>query len=99
MEVARLSLGQKNSLEVRLGHGQMFHVSASANRESILRYVLDWRRMGPATGVAGSQSPELPGIFLQEFAEDDFFVRMAAFATDIWGVLVDGRWIESGPSG
>ena len=91
--------GRRNSLEVRIGHGQMFHVSASANRESILRHGLDWRRMGPATGVAGSRSPELPGIFLQESAHDDFFVRMAAFQTDIWGVLVDGRWIESGPSG
>jgi hypothetical protein len=84
---------------VRLGHGQKFHVSASANRESILRHGLDWRRMGPSPGVAGSQSPELPGIFLQESADDDFFVQMAPLATDIWGVLVDGHWIESGPSG
>ena len=91
--------GRRNSLELRIGHGQMFHVSASANRESILRYGLDWRRMGPATGVAGSRRPELPGIFLQESADDYFFVRMAAFQTDIWGVLVDGKWIESGPSG
>jgi hypothetical protein len=55
--------------------------------------------MGRASGVAGSGTPELPGIFLQESADDDFFVRMAKFPADMWSVLVEGRWIESGPSG
>ena len=52
--------GRRAGLEVRLGHGQMFHVSASSDRESILRYGLDWRRMGPATGVAGGGEPRTP---------------------------------------
>ena len=91
--------GRRHFLEIRLAQGQMFHVSASANRESILRHGLDWRHMGQAAGVAGSATPELPGIFVQESADDDFFVRMAKFPTDMWSVLLEGRWIETGPSG
>lgn len=91
--------GRRNALELRLGRGCMYHVSASANRESIRRHGLDWRLMGDVPGVAGSKGPELPGIFLQEHAEDDFFVQMARFPTDIWEVNVKELWLESGPSG
>lgn len=91
--------GRRNALEVRLGSGRMYHVSASANRESIRQHGLDWRLMGDVPGVAGSNGPELPGIFLQEDAEDDFFVRMARSPTDIWEVDVKELWLESGPSG
>jgi len=50
-------------LEVFQGTGQMFHVTATANRESIRRHGLDWRRMGAAPGIAGSTRPELPAMF------------------------------------
>lgn len=91
--------GRRNSLELRRGDGSMYHVSASANRESIFKYGLDWHRMGSTPGVAGSRKPELPGIFLQEHEDDDFFAQMARTATDMWRVNVEGLWIESGPSG
>jgi hypothetical protein len=35
----------------------MFHVTDSANRESIRQHGLDWRRMGTALGIAGSRVP------------------------------------------
>jgi hypothetical protein len=82
-----------------MGHGDMFHVTSTANRDSIARHGLDCNRMGAAPGVARSLTPEIPGIFLQEQAEDDFFVQMARTATDIWRVSVDGLWLESGPGG
>jgi hypothetical protein len=91
--------GRRNALALRLGRGSMYHVSASANRESIRQHGLDWRLMGDVPGVAGSTRPELPGIFLQEDAEDGFFVRMAKFPTDIWEINVEELWLESGPSG
>jgi hypothetical protein len=93
------SWGRRNELEIQLGQGHMFHVSACANRNSIERHGLDWSFMGAAPGVAGSSKPELPGIFLQEDADDDFFVRMARFRTDVWKVNVEELWLESGPSG
>lgn len=80
--------------------GQLCHVTAAANRQSIRRHGLDWRRMGGAHGIAGSPAPELPAIFLCEDREDaDFFVHMARFPVDIWTVRVDGLWLESGPDG
>ena len=36
------------------GTGQMFHVTATANRESIRRHGLDWRRMGAARASPGA---------------------------------------------
>ncbi len=44
-------------LEVFRGAGQMLHVTVAANRASIRRHGLDWRRMGAAPGVAGSRPP------------------------------------------
>ena len=78
----------------------MFHVSAAANRDSILQHGLDWRRMGASGGIAGSRSPELPAIFLCDGRPDvDFFLRMARWPCDLWAVNVDDLWIENGPSG
>jgi hypothetical protein len=76
----------------------MFHVSASANRWSILRHGLDWTQMGAATGIAGSRQPELEGIFLCDSREGaDFFVNMGRTKSDIWAVDVDGVWLEGAP--
>jgi hypothetical protein len=91
--------GRRTQLEVRRGHGSMYHVTACANRDSIRQHGLDWRLMGAAPGVAGSTNPELPGIFLQEHADDDFFVQMSRTTTDMWEVNVNALWLESGPSG
>ena len=54
---------------------KMFHVTSVANRDSILRYGLDWSRMGAAPGIAGSRAQEAEGVFLasDEF-EADWFV-------------------------
>lgn len=87
-------------LTVKRGSGWMSHVTAAVNRDSIRRHGLDWTRMGAATGVAGNTEPELPAIFL---CDDDFdasfFLRMARQPSDVWEVLVDGRWLENGPDG
>lgn len=87
-------------LEVFLGSGRMFHVTAAVNRDSIRRYGLDWRRMAAAPGIAGSTHPELPAVFLcDEREEIGFFLNMAGTPTDVWAVDVDGMWVETGPSG
>lgn len=87
-------------LEVFPGRGLMFHATASANRESVLRHGLDWRRMGAAPGIAGSTGPELPAVFLCDSRDDvGFFLGMARVPTDVWAVDVAGLWVESGPSG
>ena len=57
-----------------------FHVTPSANRDSILRFGLDWSRMAETeSGIAsgGPGRPELDGIFLTEPFSDAarFFVR------------------------
>jgi hypothetical protein len=78
----------------------LFHVSSSANRESILRHGLDWALMGAARGIAGSYKPELDGVFLcrDEF-EAGWFVQMnnTRGPVDVWVVtgikaeqLIDG---------
>jgi hypothetical protein len=95
-------LARRGSLDVRIGHGEMFHVAASANRGSIREHGLDWRRMrGP--GIAGNEEPELPGIFLCTSLEDaEFFVSMAGrrgSEIDTWAVRVDGLVIENAPNG
>jgi hypothetical protein len=43
----------------------MFHVSSALNRASTMAHGLDWNRMGAAPGIAGSQSPEVEGVFSQ----------------------------------
>jgi hypothetical protein len=94
------STSRRSMLEVRAGDGEVFHVTAAENRESIHRYGLDWRQMTATTGIAGSREPELPAIFLCEsLAETIFFTEMASVPTDVWAVHVNGLWIESGPDG
>ena len=68
---------------------RLFHVTSRYNRESIQRYGLDWARMGAARGIAGSDRPEVEGVFLcrDEF-EADFFVGFDAttLPVDVWAV-------------
>jgi hypothetical protein len=91
--------GRRSSLEVYEATGEMFHVSAAANRASISRYGLDWRRM-TRPGVAGARKPELDGVFLCESEFDvQFFTDMCRVPSDVWSADVSGRWVESGPSG
>jgi hypothetical protein len=84
-------------LAVQSIEGELLHVTAAVNRESIFEHGLDWRQMGAAAGIAGSATPELPAVFLDNDA--GFFVRMARVPVDVWAVRVDGLWIESGPDG
>ena len=91
---------RRTRLAVESFDGQLFHVTAAANRKSISSYGLDWLRMSDVPGIAGSLAPELPAIFLCESREmADFFVHMARVPVDIWTVRVDGFWIENGPDG
>jgi hypothetical protein len=93
------SLGRRSILDVRIGSGEMFHVAAASNRDSILEHGLDWRRMR-GHGIAGSQGPELDAIFLCESVDEtEFFLGMARTPSDIWGVHVDELVIENGPDG
>lgn len=67
----------------------MFHVSSSANRDSIQVHGLDWRLMGAARGIAGSRGPEQPGAFLCESEDEvEWFVRMnnTGGPVDVWAV-------------
>jgi hypothetical protein len=63
------------------------HVSSVLNRASIAKHGLDWTRMGPAQGIAGSSRPEVDGIFICR-GEDEarFFVRInnTGGPVDIW---------------
>ena len=87
-------------LVVKEASGEMFHATATENRQSILRHGLDWRQMGTVPGIAGSREPELPAVFLCESREEiDFFTGMSRLPADIWAVRVDGLWVESGPDG
>lgn len=89
--------GRRSMLLVIRGEGEMFHLSAAGNRDSIKRHGLDWRRMS-APGVAGSPRPELPAIFLCATQEDaQFFVQMARVPSDLWAVDVAGLWLEGDP--
>jgi hypothetical protein len=90
---------RRQRLDVFLGDGELFHVSAAANRESIARHGLDWRRMGAAAGVAGSPTPEVAAIFLADDWSVDFFLQMAYKVSDVWAVDVTGLWLEGGPDG
>lgn len=93
-------MGRRPALLVKEGSGEMFHVTATENRRSILRHGLDWRRMGAAPGVAGSREPELPAVFLCESLDDTgFFTQMSRLPADVWAVRVDGLWVETGPHG
>ena len=92
--------GRRTVLLVKEATGEMFHATATENRQSILRHGLDWRQMGTAPGIAGSREPELPAVFLCESREEiGFFTGMSRLPVDIWAVRVDGLWVESGPDG
>jgi hypothetical protein len=87
-------------LEVFQGTGHMLHITAVANRESVRRHGLDWRRMGAAAGIAGSTRPELPAVFVCDEIEDiSFFLNIARTPADVWAIDVAGMWVESGPDG
>lgn len=78
-----------------------FHVSSSANRESIARHGLDVARMGAAPGIAGSARPEVQGCFLADNEwEADFFVDMGRQRgpVDVWRVdgVVPDLLIDNG---
>ena len=93
-------MGRRPSLLVREGGGEMFHVTAAENRQSILRHGLDWRQMGATAGIAGSREPELPAVFLCENRDETgFFTQMSRLPADVWAVRVDGLWVETGPHG
>jgi hypothetical protein len=82
-----------------LWHGPLAHASASANRESIERWGLDWTRMGNAAGIAGSVKPELEGVFLDTLEGVRFFTRMSRQPCDVWEVDVTGLLIETHEDG
>jgi hypothetical protein len=90
---------RRSRLAVECFDGRLFHVTAAANRESIHRHGLDWRRMSKAHGIAGSPTPELPAIFLCDREEASFYVDMARVPIDVWSVRLDGLWLESAPDG
>jgi hypothetical protein len=74
--------------------GEVFyHVTPSANRESIRRHGLDWTRMGAAPGIAsGLNVPEEPGSYLATESEIDWFVEMCNHRelVDVWEVRASG---------
>jgi len=76
-------------------------VTRSANRASIDRYGLDWRRMGGVPGIAGSRRPEREGVFVCRRLQDAlWFADMARDdVTDIWAVHLDGVWLEADAGG
>lgn len=66
-----------------------FHVSSSANRVSIAEHGLDWSRMGPAQGIAGSTEPEADGVFVTRDGGDLDFILMlnnTGGPVDVWEV-------------
>jgi hypothetical protein len=66
-----------------------FHVTSTANRESIRLHGLDRTRMGAAPGIAGSGAPEADGVFLcRDESEVGFFVHMnnTGGPVDVWQV-------------
>jgi hypothetical protein len=84
-----------------MGHvAQHFHVTSSANRDSIARNGLDWRHMGFARGIAGSLAPEQAGCFLcRDDSEAEWFVRMnnTGGDVDVWAVdgIIEASLLES----
>jgi hypothetical protein len=81
----------------------LWHVSSSANRESIFRHGLDWRRMGAAPGIAGSSRAEQQGCFLcLNKLELDWFLDMnnTGGPVDVWEVSgVDQNLLVESPEG
>jgi hypothetical protein len=73
---------------------RMYHVTSSLNRSSIERHGLDFAQMGSATGIAGSDAPEVEGCFLcvdpwdvRWFAE---VINNTGGSVDVWEVDTDG---------
>ncbi|ABW11620.1 hypothetical protein Franean1_2184 [Parafrankia sp. EAN1pec] len=67
----------------------LFHVTSVANRDSILKYGLDWSRMGHARGIAGSRGPEVDGVFLcRDEWEANWFIDLnnTGGPVDVWTV-------------
>jgi hypothetical protein len=92
---------RRQFLDVRVGSGKLFHVTAARNRDSIREHGLDWTRMS-GRGIAGSTAPELDAVFLCYSLEDaEFFTWMGVGSglLDIWEVDVGGLVLESGPDG
>jgi len=73
----------------------LFHVSPSANRESIQAHGLDISRMS-IPGIAGSPCPEVDGVFLDDRLDGGFW--WASFGVhagvDIWEVQAEGLSLE-----
>jgi hypothetical protein len=91
---------RRSELSVVPGEGELFHVTAAVNRESIRRHGLDWRRMGAAPGIAGSSLPERAAVFVCGSRDEaGFFLQMAGSPSDVWAVRADGLWVENGPQG
>jgi hypothetical protein len=68
---------------------RFFHVTSTLNRSSIREHGLDWRRMGAARGIAGSERPEVEGVFVGQGVFDaDWFVRLNSTGgpVDVWEV-------------
>jgi hypothetical protein len=98
----RVSAPSPNSVVlVAKESGTWFHATRSANRESIDRYGLDWRRMGDVPGIAGSRRPERDGVFLCRRLQDaHWFADMPRDdVTDIWAARLDGVWLEAEAGG
>jgi hypothetical protein len=70
----------------------LYHVSPTANRESIRRYGLDWRRMGTEFNIPGAQGAEQDGVFLSRDQEEArWFVdlgRERHGELDVWEVTL-----------
>lgn len=71
----------------------LFHVTSRSNRASIEHHGLDWRRMDATRGIAGSERPEVQGIFLaRDQSEVEFFCDMAEarlVPVDVWEVKLE----------
>jgi hypothetical protein len=91
----------RRHLQIVRGRGTRVHATAAANRESIDRHGLDWKRMGLARGLAGNTRPELPAIFVCEDLNDMSFLlqHVVKVPADVWSVDVDGIWLENAPHG
>lgn len=88
----------RSMMLVKRGEGTMYHASRCENRESIRRHGLDWRLM-TEPGIAGSDRPEWPGVFLTaELESAEWFARMPGLRrADIWSVRVDDLWLVGDP--
>ncbi|HEU5064766.1 MAG TPA: hypothetical protein VFT86_02620 [Gaiellaceae bacterium] len=80
----------------------MYHVTSSLNRASIEQNGLDVARMGSASGIAGSEVPEVDGCFLCVDQNDiRWFVEMNSTGggVDVWEVDTDGLELVEAPEG